>query len=70
MIRKCAFCNKNVFPRHRDAWRGGMRYIHEFINVSLGISLVFCIKKHKIEYINQFLRKNKSKLFFHLFDID
>lgn len=70
MVRKCAFCGKSVYPRKREAWRGGERYIFEFINVSLGISLVFCTKKHKFEHINRLLRKNKITLFFHLFDID
>lgn len=70
MVAKCGFCGKSVYPRKREAWRGGMRYIHEFNNVSLGISLVFCTKNHKMQYINQFLRKSKFSFFFHSFDID
>jgi len=70
MTRYCALCGKAVYPRKREAWRGGPDYRHTFNNVSLELDLVFCTHQHKLEVINKFLRKSKYSCFFHLFFVD
>lgn len=62
--RICAICGKKVYPR-RLIYSNRMKdYSNKFINVSAGIDLVFCSKKHKDKYIHNRIKKLKSILFF------
>lgn len=62
--RTCAICGKYVYPNKILMYYDGLYYRNTFINVSAGIDLVFCSKKHKEKYIHNRIKKLKSLLFF------
>lgn len=55
--KKCVLCGKRIKLRHTKDRYKIPYYIYRFINVSCGLDLIFCCKKHKLEFIFKILKK-------------